>query len=111
VSVGSLGTVAFIERDQPGPGREQPGDQLMRVVYADQFPAGHDLAQAARDSLIRYSRRFGVRYDSRTIHVQHGTKWSRCQCTEFDYPHAHQARGMIAAVRITADVVGREDTT
>lgn len=46
---------------------------IIRYAYEDQFPAGADIRQAARDSVIRYARWAGVEF--RWIHDQHGERW------------------------------------
>jgi len=49
---------------------------IQRVVFEDQFPKHADLAQQARDSMLRYARHHSLLVTS-GITVQHGQKWRR----------------------------------
>jgi hypothetical protein len=48
---------------------------IVRYARADQFPAGTNLQDAARDSVIRYADQFGL--DFEWHHDQYGTVWQR----------------------------------
>lgn len=48
-------------------------DTIVRYARDDQFPPGTDLRNAARDSVIRYANRFGLKF--RWLHDQYGQFW------------------------------------
>lgn len=46
---------------------------IVRYAWSDRHPKDADLRQAARDSVIRYARHFGL--DFRWHHDQYGQRW------------------------------------
>lgn len=70
---------------------------LRRTVFADQFPKGADLRDAARDSVIRCAVRFGLSF--KWDHDQHGAKWVLCADGRY-------RPTMIPACKSTAIVTG-----
>lgn len=50
-----------------------PGDYIVRVAWEDRYPAGANLQNAARDSVIRFARHYG--YGFEWVHDQYGERW------------------------------------
>jgi hypothetical protein len=50
-----------------------PGDYIVRVAWEDRFPAGANLQDAARDSVIRFAMHYG--YQFVWVHDQYGERW------------------------------------
>ena len=49
------------------------GDFIVRCAWSDRYPAGTDLQNAARDSVIRFAGHYGLTF--RWVHDQYGERW------------------------------------